>query len=229
MPTKPSQESGTAGADDARQRLIQAALRLFAHQGYAKTSTRELAESAQVNVASISYYFGDKAGLYRAVFNEPGGKPAHKPEDLTHPNVGLEAGLTAYFTEFLNPLKQGELARLCVKLHFREMLEPSGLWNDNSVYGIRPVHEALVALLTREFGLSEADTDLQRLAISITALGVYQHVALDINDQLVPGLNAHPDAYDLWCERLVMFSMAMVHAERQRRRTQHLSSAGNDT
>ena len=61
--------------EDARSRLLRSGLRLFAQQGYSKTSTRELAEDAGVNVASISYYFGDKAGLYRAVFFEPLGAP----------------------------------------------------------------------------------------------------------------------------------------------------------
>ena len=59
----------------SRARLLRSGLQLFAQQGYAKTSTRELAEHAGVNVASISYYFGDKAGLYRAVFFEPLGSP----------------------------------------------------------------------------------------------------------------------------------------------------------
>lgn len=60
----------------ARERLLHSGLRLFAQQGFTKTSTRELAEAAGVNVASISYYFGDKAGLYRAVFMEPLGPRA---------------------------------------------------------------------------------------------------------------------------------------------------------
>src|SRR5688500_16766581 len=62
-------------SEDTRERLLLAALRLFAHQGYAKTSTRELAEAASVNIAAISYYFGDKAGLYRAVCLNAVGPP----------------------------------------------------------------------------------------------------------------------------------------------------------
>ena len=47
---------------EARNRLLDAALALFAEKGFAKTSTREIAQAAQTNIASISYYFGDKAG-----------------------------------------------------------------------------------------------------------------------------------------------------------------------
>ena len=60
-----------AGAAEARQQLMTAALRLFSEKGFAKTSTRAIAQAAGVNIASISYYFGDKAGLYRAMFTEP--------------------------------------------------------------------------------------------------------------------------------------------------------------
>ena len=54
----------------SRERLLLAAMRLFAEQGFANTSTREIALAAGTNIASISYYFGDKAGLYRAAFSD---------------------------------------------------------------------------------------------------------------------------------------------------------------
>eukprot|EP01034_Spumella_vulgaris_P043923 gene43923-54579_t len=57
-------------AADSRARLLDAALRLFAEQGFAKTSIRQIAEAASVNTALISYYFGDKKGLYTAAYSE---------------------------------------------------------------------------------------------------------------------------------------------------------------
>ena len=56
--------------EQSRERLLHAALALFAQQGFAKTSTREIAEAAGTNLAAIKYFCGDKAGLYRAVFFE---------------------------------------------------------------------------------------------------------------------------------------------------------------
>lgn len=52
---------------DARMKLIEAAMPLFPQKGYAGVSIREIAESAGVNSASISYYFGGKEGLYAAI------------------------------------------------------------------------------------------------------------------------------------------------------------------
>ena len=77
----------------SRARLLRSGLQLFAQQGYAKTSTRELAEHAGVNVASISYYFGDKAGLYRAVFFEPLGSP--QDDIARYSGAGAEPGAGA--------------------------------------------------------------------------------------------------------------------------------------
>jgi TetR/AcrR family transcriptional regulator, regulator of cefoperazone and chloramphenicol sensitivity len=205
-------------AEDARVRLLQAGLRLFAQQGYAKTSTRELADAANVNVASISYYFGDKAGLYRAVCLEPLGSPQDDIARFSAAGLPLEQVLRGFYAAFLEPLKQGDLARLCMKLHFREMLEPTGLWDPGIEQGIAPVHAALVQLLCRHLGLTTPDDDVQRLAVSLAGLGVHMHVGRELTDHVAPGLNDGPQAMDVWADRLVMFGLAMVQAEAQRRR-----------
>ncbi len=52
---------------DARLRLIEASLPLFATKGYAAVSFKEISEAAGVNSALINYYFKSKEGLYEAV------------------------------------------------------------------------------------------------------------------------------------------------------------------
>ncbi|MEU5872173.1 helix-turn-helix domain-containing protein [Glycomyces sp. NPDC047369] len=49
-----------------RQRLLDAARRRFAQDGYAGTPVREIAEEAGVNVALIKRYFESKEGLFAA-------------------------------------------------------------------------------------------------------------------------------------------------------------------
>ncbi len=210
---RPTRHDGEA----SRARLLQSGLRLFAQQGYAKTSTRELAEHAGVNVASISYYFGDKAGLYRAVFFEPLGSPQDDIARYSGADLELPQALNGFYAGFLEPLKQGDTARLCMKLHFREMLEPTGLWEEEIAHGIKPMHDALLAVLSRHFGVTQPDDELHRLAICIEALGVHMHVGHDVIHQLAPQLDDGASALDRWSERLVMYALAMIEAEMQRR------------
>ena len=204
-------------AEDARGRLLEAGLRLFAQQGYSKTSTRELAEAAKVNVASISYYFGDKAGLYRAAFYGPMGSPEADVARFNGEQLSLEQALRGFYDGFLQPLKAGDASRLCMKLHFREMLEPTGLWANQEALGIKPLHEALLTVLCRHLGLAGVDDDVQRLAVCLAGLGVHMHVGRDITDELAPNLNADEQAVDRWVDRLTLFALAMVQAEAARR------------
>jgi AcrR family transcriptional regulator len=206
-----------ADGEASRERLLWAGLQLFANQGFAKTSTRELAEAASVNVAAISYYFGDKAGLYRAVFLEPMGDPGQLALRYVDPKITLSEALSAFYADFLEPLKQGDMARLCMKLHFREMVEPTGMGVEGFARELRPLHDAMVAVLCRHLGLAEADDDLLRLVTCLAGLGVHMHLGRDVTDRLAPSLNAGPDAIELWAARLQMFGLAMVEAEASRR------------
>ena len=202
---------------EARNRLLDAALLLFAEKGFAKTSTREIAHAAQVNIASISYYFGDKAGLYRAVFQDPRSNPGPDLALLNHQATSLEAVLRAVVLGFTESLKQGDLVQCCMRLHFREMLEPTGVWQDEINNTILPLHTALVNTLSKQLGVDEADDDIHRLALSITGLGLMVQVSTDCTAVLRPALIATPEAVDAYADRLVAYALAMVECEARRR------------
>ncbi|MBE9181171.1 TetR/AcrR family transcriptional regulator [Oculatella sp. LEGE 06141] len=53
-----------------RQRLVQAALQLFAAQGVTETTTKQIAELADVNEVTLFRHFGSKHGLLLAVIEE---------------------------------------------------------------------------------------------------------------------------------------------------------------
>jgi AcrR family transcriptional regulator len=191
-------------------------MRLFAEHGFATTSTREIALAAGANIASISYYFGDKAGLYRAAFNELAPYRDKPVTECADPQATLRDSLREFYAMLLEPLKQGDLARMRLRLWFREMVEPTGLWREEIDNGIKPVHAHLVQVLGRHMGIAEPGDDITRLAFCVVSLAVQMIVCRDVIDEVAPKLLADDAAIDTWMARLVDYAEAMVHAEQAR-------------
>ena len=66
--TRAATEAGTAGAS-SRERILKEAERVFGAYGFDGATMRQVAEAAGVPLALVSYHFGSKEGLYRAVFD----------------------------------------------------------------------------------------------------------------------------------------------------------------
>jgi AcrR family transcriptional regulator len=213
---KPAKAQRSDGIE-ARTKLLNAALKLFAEKGFAKTSTREIAQAAGANIAAISYYFGDKAGLYRAVFTEPLGCAADDIPLYDQSKFTLRESLDAFYVAFLRPMRQGDLVRQCMRLHHREMLEPTGLWQEEVENGIKPAHAALVGILCRHLNLPAPDGEVHRLAFALTGLAVFLFMGREVIDAIQPQFFEGPDAVDLAARRLTDFAHAMVADEQARR------------
>jgi AcrR family transcriptional regulator len=203
---------------EARTRILYAALALFAEKGFAKTSTREIAKAAGANIAAISYYFGDKAGLYNATFKEPmGSNAADLIARFEAPGLSTTEALRVFLNAYIEPLKHGEIVRQCVRLHMREMIEPTSQWTEELERDVRGPHEALVRTLCRHLGLAKADDDVHRLAIAVTGLALQLFVTQDIIGTLRPSLLRSPESIDAWAGRLHRYALALVDAEAARR------------
>jgi AcrR family transcriptional regulator len=201
---------------DARSRLILAALRLFAEKGYERATTRDLSEMAGANISAIRYYFGDKAGLYRAAFTEPVGDLPCRVNREVYGSLPLPEALDLFFRDFLEPLKRGEEIRLAMKLRFREMVEPTGAWQEEIDAEIKPQHEALVNLLQRHLGLPGIDADAHRLAFAIIGMAVHFYVGQDIVSAISPELLGTGEAIDILAERLAAYALSIIEGEARR-------------
>jgi Transcriptional regulator len=58
-----------AGGPDVKTRILTAAKKLFARQGYEATTVRQICEAAGANIALISYHFGGKENVFAALFD----------------------------------------------------------------------------------------------------------------------------------------------------------------
>ncbi|SFP74382.1 transcriptional regulator, TetR family [Variovorax sp. OK605] len=219
-PQAPRRAPRADGAE-ARHRLLHTALRLFAQKGFAKTSTREIAREAEVNISAISYYFGDKEGLYAATFCEPmGGDASDLVAACKVPGQSLEETLRICMVSMIDPLKQGEIVRQCIQLHMREMLDPTSRWAEELDREIKGPHRAIAELLCRHLQVDRADDDIHRLTFAITGLSMQLYVSQDFIEALRPSLLRTPRAIDTWADRLTGYALALVEAEAARRRTE---------
>jgi AcrR family transcriptional regulator len=213
MNAKPTIHDSSQPADDARkprsdgeqsrERLLQAAMRLFGEQGFSKTSTREIAQAANANVAAISYYFGDKAGLYQACFTAictPAGQ--HRP---VRPAALHAARIAAgFYQQMVAPLMAGDDADVLL----RPVL-PRDAGTDRHLAARnrdqhQPEHLALVAVLCRHPGLRKAHDSVHRLAYAIAAMCVQMLIGRDIIAQITPHMMATPQAIADWADHLTV-------------------------
>ena len=216
MTSPPQTASRTDGAE-ARQKILLCALKLFAEKGYAKTSVRQIAQAAQVNVSAISYYFTDKAGLYRTVFSWPSLVARPCEYGFTAPELPLEAALQQFYMEFFQPLKMGEAVQDVMKLRYREMLEPTGIWEEEIENEIKPHHAAMTELICRHLDAREADDAIQSLVLACIGIAVHLYMGQKIIRTMTPQLVKDHAALDRMAERYGRYARAMVLDEKIRR------------
>lgn len=205
-----------ADGEQSRERLLLAAMKLFGEQGFARTSTREIALAAGANVSAISYYFGDKAGLYKAALTDFLPPPQKNIDMFDQPGFTLRQALEGYYAQLLGPILEGAESELALRLWLREVLEPRGVWAEELNTGIRAEHMAFAAVLARHLGVP-VDDEIHRLVHACASFGLLLMMGGDVIKALTPQLLATPGALREWIPRLVCYAEALIQAEQQKR------------
>lgn len=108
--------------NSAKEKLINAAIELFALEGYGSTSIRQIAQKAGVNSSLISYYFKGKQGLYNTALENQFDTVLNFVKKASSEKLDPEDVIK----EYANTIAQlNKKSPLVAKIIFRELLEPS--------------------------------------------------------------------------------------------------------
>ncbi len=205
-----------------RERLLDSAELLFAEQGYACTSVRDITRHAGCNVAAVNYHFGGKLNLYGEMFRRRlSGMRDRRVASvrlaaLRPPGVdALEDVLRSFATAFMEPLlKEGGSGHI-IELIAREILDPQ-LPPDtfgNEIFG--PVRDALAEALgavTPGLGPLKA-----RLCVFSVLSQLIQAARWLRHPSLGEGVDGTFPGVDAVIDHIIRFSTAGVMASRDGR------------
>jgi AcrR family transcriptional regulator len=123
---------------ETRAQLIEAALDVFGGQGFEGASTRQIARSANANLAAIVYHFGGKEGLHIAVAEHVATSIVAKlgptlasvadPATTSTPHAA-HAALTRLISAFADVMLGSEQAERWARFIVREQMQPTAAFD----------------------------------------------------------------------------------------------------
>ncbi|UCE22891.1 MAG: TetR/AcrR family transcriptional regulator, partial [Candidatus Aminicenantes bacterium] len=157
---------------EPKQRILEAAISLFAQKGFASVGVREIAKEANVNIAMISYYFEGKTGILKSVLEEFFDQYSQMLRDSVDEGKSTEEGvrrLISHMVDFVRgntklaivaynelPLELPELAELKVEKITRMISIMSGLikkfgLDPDDTYHLGMIGPSLISMVFTNF------------------------------------------------------------------------------
>src|ERR1700730_12701200 len=152
-----------------REKIIKAASRAFARDGYEGASIRAIVAEADVNQAAINYHFGSKEGLYRAFLQTALRALMKDDNEVPQNNLSREAALRRFVRRQLRPMIARDELSEYVRIFNWETLKPSPVFRKFMAREVAPFF-AVATELARRFLPSRA-TDQQAVVGALWLFG----------------------------------------------------------
>ncbi|MBE0535107.1 MAG: TetR/AcrR family transcriptional regulator [Phycisphaerae bacterium] len=197
-----------------RDRLLDAAEKLFCEKGFDRTSVRDLTQEAKCNIAAVNYHFGGKNKLYIQMFHRQMRRMMHRYREavgqiLEMPDASLEDLLRAVVSQPLHHVESNDPSGMVMKLLVREVLNRQVAREE--VFG--EVEDEFFALFAEAFRRFCPNLSLRRaqlLFFSLDALVVHPMLFYDFYQDVVPALSVEDVI-----EHIVVFAAAGIRAHAQ--------------
>lgn len=195
-----------------REKILDTAGRIFAEKGFRKTTVREIAAQAGVNLNAINYHFGDKQRLYQLVI-ETAHETTVEDEDLHKArdgNLSPERRLHAFVSAFLRraianrpPLRVGRLMAM-------EMAEPTEALDMVVQKFIKPRFDLLREIVRQILGDQASEPQADLCAESVIGQCLHLVLGRSVIVRLIPHLTYTPENIEQVADHVTRFSVAAI-------------------
>ena len=204
--------SESTANEPAFDRLLQVAVEVFAECGFRDATVREICSRANVNVASVNYYFRSKEALYAQAlafaFQET--NRLHPQDAALDKNLPAEQRLGLFIKNFLHKLLDDSHLGLHSKLIAREIADPTKALDAVIETAIVP-QLVLLEDIIRHIMQAPADkATVDRCLLSIFGQCLMFKHSRSIIDRLHPELVADESAIQGNVEHITQFSLAAL-------------------
>lgn len=196
-----------------RDRLIEAATRIFAEKGYDDATLREICAAAGANNAAINYHFSDKRGLYIETIKQACCGQSLCNELDAYADAPAKERLYAFIHGFLERVFDKTKTSIHTHLVMREMAHPSDATEELVRSMIRPDFEYLMQVLDELVpeGMSERQKHLT--IFSIIGQCVHYRIAMPVVSILVPKKELKTYDPDLLANHICKFTLTALGIE----------------
>ena len=193
-------------------RLLQVAVEVFAECGFRDATVRDICSRANVNVASVNYYFRSKETLYAKAlaFAFQEANRLHPQDAALDKGLPPEQRLALFIKNFLHKLLDDNHLGLHSKLIVREIAEPTKALDEIIRTAIVPQFALLAEIIQQILGAPADKVIVQRCLLSIFGQCLMFKHSRSIIDRLYPDLIANDSAIQASAEHIAQFSIAAL-------------------
>jgi len=201
---------------DTRERLLRSAIQIFAERGYAGGTIRDICRRAQANLASVHYYFGDKQGLYVAIFDQVSSLFRERRARYLPAEAPAAERLRVYIQAALEEIlgfkgETGASADLSA-IYLAEMAHPTEILDQIVALHIKPNNDELLSIVADLLELDRKAPLVTDAAASISGQILRYFLARPLISRLNPGQQPPEERVDELVERVWCFSLGGIQA-----------------
>jgi AcrR family transcriptional regulator len=200
-------------AKSTRNKLIEAAMEVFAEYGYQDATIQQIVNHAGTNIAAINYHFGDKANFYGEVVSYALSQGEFNQVPAKSDGLSAEQQLRKFVRLFIrHAIGVNHKLSFLDQIQSQEMLNPSPVLDKVVEKFIRPNHMKLRSIVCNLLPSDADELTIRHHCFSVIGQCLHYKFGSAVMTRLYSDIEFTEEYADVLAEHIANVSLAGMRA-----------------